>query len=55
MDERTFQVVYTWHGERHTLLSDFDTVREANAVCDEMRAARWNAWVEVTSDRSVSS
>ena len=41
-----FRIIYLWKGERHSLLTQPDSIEEANRIVDEMRADRWNAWHE---------
>lgn len=40
-----FVVVYTVQGQRHRHLAHLP-LKEANALCDQFRRDKWNAWVE---------
>jgi hypothetical protein len=43
-----FRVIYLWRGERHVHSRQPDTKQEAEQIASDMRAARWQAWVEPT-------
>lgn len=44
---RRWRIVYTWRGERHSVLRTFTTKKAALAALRLMRFGGWNAWVEV--------
>jgi len=42
-----YRIIYLWRGERHEHSRRLNTKAEAQALVDEMRRDKWQAWYEV--------